>query len=205
MEDCRSSVKCKHLLSMKSLLFYWQLEVLLAIIPRVWSFPCWCRPPALWSSGSPWCQCRASLADLSSGISRPPLSVSHYSDPWRLSRLPPLGETPTDRRCLGRIIIVIVCYSCWRDERQGTTVRHDAVITGGQHTQVKPYVILWGHWLGTEVWTEHHVRMVAQVSLNSVEDDQYNFTSCLILPLSIYYHHWQPGTEPCCRHRCIFS
>ena len=83
----------------------WKLEVL-TIIRRVWSSLCWCWPPGLWSSDCPWCQCRASQEVPSSGKSRPPLSEFRYSDLWRLSRLPPPGETPTDRRYLVMIVIV---------------------------------------------------------------------------------------------------
>ena len=54
------------------------------------------------------------------------------------------------------------------------------MITGGQHTQVEPYVILWSHRLGTEVGTKHHVRMVTKVALKISKDDQISYSKQLL-------------------------
>ena len=83
-----------------------------------WMSGCSCLSAARWCCRGPWCQCRASLASLTSGISRPPLWECQRSSPWQRWRHRQLAGRPTDRMYLQIFIevpspLVVMSYRRW--------------------------------------------------------------------------------------------
>ena len=143
-----------------------------------------------------WCQYKASPACRTSSRSRPPPSRSPCSSPWQRWRLPQPGERPRVQTFLEKRLLLS------EESEESPTVGDDAVVAGGQHTEIEPNLIFRTDGRGAEVRAEVDVWVVSQIFLDIGVENVIKRPPPT--PLSTRYRHSRPRRRPSCSHRCTF-